>query len=366
MTLYILNLAELRNKYRNLTLVTNLIFATFCLSLFRGVLAFGIQQSVNESRFFLYVLTSMMWAIFCSAKLKPSFSETVLLSRISVAGLVVLEGLNIFLHGFGGATEYIQIGQDGLANLRPLVSVQALSLLAASTVLTFNALGGKRNAILDWSLAFLGFVGIIFSQQRSVWVATLMTFLLLLFNKKTFFLGVGLVLAAASVLFLVPLADLTVLPTPFRDQLVSSSSDLATYLARTGSWSQYLDSYYSYSWVDQLLGKPFGSGWGRYDGLNNLWVEFNPHNWYITILLRTGVVGLVLFAFHYLQKIWATYKKTAGHGSLLITQLQLMVFQNFYPAPWQISYPIDYGDSLEKKNNKVQAGADRAEPIAKD
>jgi hypothetical protein len=363
--LYMWNINELREKYRSITLVTNLIFAIFCVSLFRGMFTFGVQQSVNESRFFLYVLTSMMWAIFCSTKLKPAFHEMVLVSRITVVALLALEGLNIYLHGFGGASEYIQTGQDGLVNLRPLVAIQALSLLAAISMLAFSALGAKKYMVADWSLAFLGLVGIIFSQQRSVWIATLATFCLFVLNKKTFFLGVGLVVTAAIVFFLIPFADLAFLPHAFRDQLSSSSSDLATFLARTGSWSQYLNSYYSYSWIDQLFGKPFGSGWGRYDGLNNLWVEFNPHNWYVTILLRTGVIGLALFTVNYLQKIWVVFRNSNERRILFVAQIQLLVFQNFYPAPWQIVYPIDDGSSSEKEINSGTAGPVHTELFSK-
>lgn len=337
--LFFSNFSRIQKRYKLMSILTIIIFAEFGVSLARGALDFGVQQAVNESRIIVYAFGAICWSLFSSSIHKIDAHLVANVSRLGITALVLVETWNISQHGLGSASTNVQISDDLTLNLRPLVAIQAFSLLAMATMLLTNYLTTHYKNKIDVLLCSLASIGLVLSQQRSVWIATLITIFLFITAKVTRKLGLTLVSSIMLIFFLVPFLSVSVLPEAFRYQLLDSTTNITTYLARSGSWNQYLVSFSDWGASDQFFGKPFGSGWGRYDGLNNLWVEFNPHNWYIIILLRMGYLGLGSILIYYMAKITELIRYGENNFGLLLFQFQQLAFQNFYPTPWQAVQP---------------------------
>ena len=355
--LFVQSSRELSESFPLLFKLTLGISFIFAISLCRGIFIFGLQPAINESRLIIYPIASLMWGLYSSKKICPRFSDLRLIATFIAICMLSVEIVNVVLHGFGSASD-IQLVDGSILNLRPLVHIQALSLLAAFSILLICAFDEIKHRGRNSLLAAAALIGIFISQQRSVLVATIATFSALLFQRRTALLGaLTLILGLFFALF-IPWSSVTFIPHELRSSLADSSSNLTTFIARSGSWIQYLNSFRNWDLVDQLLGKPFGTGWGRYDGANNLWVEFNPHNWYLILLLRTGFVGAVLFIILYIKKVVVAIKVGPRGYGLFLIQLQHLIFQYFYPMPWQIVQVVairnsELEESPPEKRNSI-------------
>jgi hypothetical protein len=347
--LFFRSFTSLRSDYPTVVRLTTLIAVILCLSLIRGIFTFGLELAVNEARLLLYPIGAIMWSIYASAKLNPKFKDLTLTALCFAVALLVVELINIQLHGFGSASD-VRLTDGSLLNLRPLIHIQALTLLASASVLAMSALSNAKNRTLNSAVAAAALLGVVVSQQRSVLIAGLVSCSVLFFQRRTAIFSIVVASLGAVLLFFVPWAALTFVPKALRDSIADSSSNLYTFFAREGSWVQYLESFSKWDFFDQLFGKPFGSGWGRYDGVNGLWVEFNPHNWYVSLLLRTGIVGLFLFMLLYFRKIVEAIKLGSQGLGLTLIQFQHLAFQFFYPMPWQIVQVVGVQDSDRDKH----------------
>jgi hypothetical protein len=350
--LFLKSFADLRDKYPTVVRLTAMIAVILSLSLIRGILTFGIEPAVNEARLLLFPMGALMWSIYASGRLHPSFKDLRLVAIFFAVALLGVELVNIQLHGFGSATD-VKLADGSIFNLRPLIHIQALTLLASASVLAMSAVISSKNRALNLSVAAIALIGLVVSQQRSVLIAGLVSCSLLFFQRRTAIFSIVVATLGTVLLFFVPWSGLTFIPKQLRDSIADSSSNLYTFLAREGSWIQYLESFSKSDFFDQLFGKPFGTGWGRYDGVNGLWVEFNPHNWYVTLLLRTGIVGLVIFVLLYVRKILDAIKLGPEGLGLTLIQIQHLAFQFFYPMPWQIVQVVGVQESDE--DNKASS-----------
>ncbi len=330
------------------------------LSLTRGIVEYGIPQAVNEARVFLHSLGALYWFAFSTARFRLDIN---VLRKVAIFGsisLLVIATVNISTYGLGSASSNLQISDLEIVNLRPLVSIQAMALLGFFTILLIEIIENREHRWFHLALITLGGAGILVSQQRSVWVATLFTLIALILFRKSFRTGLAILITLVFFVFFVPLIQSPIIDASIVPQIQDSATNLSTYLARNGSWNQYLESFLKWPLLDQLIGKPFGSGWGRYDGLNNIWVEFNPHNWYIMILMRIGLIGLGIFICYYVVVLNLNFKSSRGAPASFLLQTQLLVFQNFYPMPWQVLQPFapaltrpDQGDNKKSGNSQI-------------
>lgn len=355
--LFLQSIRDIRDTFPALLNLTLCIFLIFAISLGRGIFAFGFQPAINESRLLIYPIGALMWGLYASRKICPRLQDLRIIAIFIALCMLSVEIINIGLHGFGSASD-IQLADGSILNLRPLVHIQALSLLAAFSILFISALSSNKKRTVDVILSTVAITGIVFSQQRSVLLAALVTVLALIFQRRTAIIGSVTVIIGLLFVLVIPWTSLSFIPIELRNSLADSSSNLTTYIAREGSWVQYINSFITWDPLEQLLGKPFGSGWGRYDGFNNLWVEFNPHNWYIVLILRTGILGLALFVILYLQKLIVSIKLGPKGFGLVLIQIQHLVFQNFYPMPWQIVQVVavqnfEPEEIIPKKKNKI-------------
>jgi hypothetical protein len=72
---------------------------------------------------------------------------------------------------------------------------------------------------------------------------------------------------------------------------LSMGDDVGTFSARVDGWVRLLSNWWDASVGTQLFGFPFGTGYSRrYRGLL---IDWAPHNFYVDLLLRVGIVGAV-------------------------------------------------------------------------
>lgn len=317
-----------------------LLFSSIVMvSILRGVATFGVQQAVNEARYVVYFLACIAW--FAASQATSTYVALLAWRRFTIFGSMALLGLqsfNIALHGLGSASEEIALDSDTVHNSRSLMPIQSMFLLLTLTLLiTTQAPSTSRSNVWLKFFPWILVVGIVAAQQRSVWMATIASFVIFLFHKKarTFALS----FLVASLFSLGVFIELGTFFAPIARSLQDSVGNSSTFFAREGSWIQYLGNFSTSSALDQWFGKPFGSGWGRYDGLNHIWVDWNPHNWYIFVLLRTGLLGLSSIVLFYSISLIGSIMSKTSRLNFGVVQVQQLVFQFFYPIPWQIPMP---------------------------
>jgi len=320
------------------------VFLTFAFlvafSIFRGAIEFGLSASVNEARYVIYFLGCIAWYSTISAL--PDFVSLVKWRNFLVVGslgVMALQVFNFLRYGIGNSTEQILIDDVTSHNSRTLVAVQASFILFTLTFLIVTRnYEGLTNQRFRLALPIALVLSLLVAQQRSVWVAAIVTLGAFAFTKNT--RRLTLIFTFASVTLLALVAAVGSIFGPIGKALQESGTNSVTFFARSGSWAEYIANYANENFFDQVVGLPFGSGWGRYDGYNHLWVEFNPHNWYIIVLLRTGILGLASLVFCYLIGLVRAFAQGRDSNAFGFIQLQQLAYQFFYPAPWQVPLPV--------------------------
>ena len=136
-------------------------------------------------------------------------------------------------------------------------------------------------------------------QHRSVWIAFLVGALYLMTQERKHLtrrlpLLIGLVLVFG--LAITVGAGFGLLDELF-ERLTQSTLSMAdsggTFAARVDGWERLVDTWTESSVRTVLLGFPFGYGYTRL--YNGQLIEFAPHNYYIDLVLRVGVIGAVIF-----------------------------------------------------------------------
>lgn len=317
-----------------------LVFAALVgVSLIRGVLSFGPSSPINEARYVIYFLGCVCW--YATSRAIPGYLDLSKWRNFALTGSVItlaFEIYNLLTYGLGSASEFIYIDPNTSHNSRALMPVQAMFLLMTLTIfLTTTSFPSRYPRFTKYVFPGLLLAGILLAQQRSVWVATLTTLASFLLFKRT--RRITLIFVFVALLAFAIFLELGTFFEPIARSIRESANNTSTFFAREGSWVQYLDNFANYDFFNQAFGQPFGSGWGRYDGLNHIWVEFNPHNWYVIVLLRTGVMGLGVLVSWYLTSVVKSFSRRGSNVPYAFVQVQQLAYQIFYPIPWQSPLP---------------------------
>ncbi|MBL8324584.1 MAG: O-antigen ligase family protein [Rubrivivax sp.] len=155
---------------------------------------------------------------------------------------------------------------------------------------------GTRLAGLHAAI-FMAFV--VLMQHRSVWIAVgvglLAVFLLErrhLPRRFALLLGFTMAVALATAIA----AAFGMLDSLTRDltrSTITMFESEGTFAGRVDGWIRLLEQWLAASPMTLLFGFPFGQGYTRL--YNGVVIEFAPHNFFIDLLLRVGIVGTLLF-----------------------------------------------------------------------
>lgn len=227
---------------------------------------------------------------------------------------------------------------------RVIWSAPTLMIAIAMLVSIFHA-ATTRSKGWHWPLALIFALFVLVLQHRSVWVAGMAGLGTLAFVLSRAKKGAALKMAAIGigivVLVGVAATSMKDVSSSIQSQAERAVGEGGTFQGgRVNSWMALLKDWgTSGSPVTYLIGKPFGSGYERYTSdYAQKAVTYQPHNYYVQLLFRGGLIGLSAF----LWVLWNAAKvlrRRMAEGDpnapLLLTLLGTMVI--FY-IPYGVTF----------------------------
>jgi hypothetical protein len=221
----------------------------------------------------------------------------------------------------------------------------ALAMLASIHLAVADRLRGGAH----WPLALLLGACVLVLQHRSVWVAALGGTAVLVFQLSRARSGVAPRLAGAvlalAVVAAVGATSLRGVSESVQAQAERAVSSGGTFQGgRLASWGPLLKTWAtSGSPVTYLVGRPFGSGYERYtSSFADKAVTYQPHNYYVHLLYRGGLVGLGCFLWVLWQGV-ATLRRQAAAGA---PDAPLLLAFTAALALFYIPYAVSYDHAL--------------------
>lgn len=284
----LLEFAQLRENLQGWLIPWLFLGVWIALSLLRGIAIFGLGTATNEARGVLWVYFAMTWALAVRADRLKLHSVSLVLGWM----LVLVAVYHSVVYGIGDASS-ITYGPDGLPRTnRILVSGQSVALLlCAGIVFMGGARSSKgRRRFVGSSLVFLGVI--VVSQHRSVWIAGLVGLTAVIIfatgasaSGRSRSRAVALLVAGGWL----ALVGWTLVGSA--NDVISSAVDAGTLDWRASGWQALISDAIARGPVTIAIGEPFGSGFVRTVNAGYS-TGVQPHNWYVEIFLRLGVVGL--------------------------------------------------------------------------
>lgn len=240
-----------------------------------------------------------------------------------------------------------RLDTTGVALLRVVPANAAYIVTCALFVVAYQAVT-DRSRQMAWLFAILFAISVIAMQHRSVWMATLAGFVALGLALQQLKKGAGsklfsMVLAAIVVLVLIVASGrFQGAVDSVEDQASRATSTTSgTFVGRVEGWQTLLKMWVgSGSAVTYLVGKPFGSGYERYASeTGGAKIGYMPHNFYVQLLYRGGLVGLFAFLWAVgkgMATLWAKLRRKDDALAPLV--FAMMVAQLVYYIPYGIDY----------------------------
>lgn len=308
-----------------------------------GMGAFG-RTAGTEFRPFFYLWVCTFY--FMSFPFDEARAERIFRVFLGFAALiVVLAVLRWLAEAAGLPIADTWRGKESAAAFRVVPSGAALVLVNALLVVGLMVIREPQRVWL-W-VAALGLGGaVILLQHRSVWIAGtigLLT-LVLAFRKRIRIellrrLGIGLVFVTFLGVGLVGYGKLDQVMSSLTSSAASATDTRGTAGGRIYGWQQLLMQVQPSEYV---TGKPFGSGYERYDYPGVRWkATYDPHNFYLQTMLRTGVPGLALFLLAYVLFMPRLWRSSAAAETGRWTPrllFALMAAQLAFMVPYQLPY----------------------------
>jgi hypothetical protein len=255
------------------------------LSAVRGLLLHDLSEVLNEARQTLYFLAAALYV--ASWRATPDLRDRVARYWYALAAFLV-----------------------GLAALRWLIVLGGLPLR------------WKRFAVV------LG-MAVLVLQHRSVWAALLAgAALVAVQQRQVRRLAVPLGLAASAAL---AVSLLFAPEPPPRAALEEGAASTDTFEWRVEGWRVLLRDSGPQGPVEALAGRPYGTGWERRLASVGYTTDVAPHNFYVELGLRTGLLGLGLLLFAYLRAL-GILTRAADHTLVAVLAIQLLYFVPYAPG----------------------------------
>lgn len=221
----------------------------------------------------------------------------------------------------------------------------ATFMIAMAMLTAFHrAFAGRRQAAYWlWALGFA--VVVLVLQHRSVWAAALggVIGLTMLHLRRHPGRASTLTASLLALAFVVALGFLQVgsVSESVRTQAARAlSTHEGTFAGRVVGWQALLTDWVaSRSLPTYLIGKPYGSGYTRHSSsFGGAEVGYSPHNFYVQLLYRGGILGLLSFgwfAFTSLRTLFVLSRQGDDTAMLLAA---MMVSLLVYYIPYGMTY----------------------------
>lgn len=308
-------------------------------SVLYGAATFGLSAAGNDSRtYFSYVFAAALY--ISTAPLSAALGRSVTRAWLaSATAFTVLCLASWARHGLHPVT--VPLIVHGMAvDPRPLSAAASLVLAQAAALLmcplgSDHAAGempARPNRARVLAAVTL-LVIVVLLQDRTVWVAAA-AMAATWWVLRPFRAGRRIVSAAAGglTLSLVVLAYFEGAFGSVGGILAASAEETqkthSTFAWRVIGWQNLLNT--PRSLTQWLIGEPFGSGYDRYIG-GGL-VTVSPHNYFLQVALRVGVIGLAVLLTLYIL-IWRRLARSGPEVlALRLVLVGQLVFFVAYPA----------------------------------
>jgi hypothetical protein len=237
------------------------------------------------------------------------------------------------------------IAQVGAGNeFRALPSGAAFCVAAVGLV---QFMAWMRGSGTRWSgLHALVFAAVaIVLQHRSVWLAAAVGYSFVLMQQhdhmpRRLLWLIGLLFAGGiGIAIAMQTGVLDRLAASLWESTISVADPKSTTTDRMFGWEALISDWIDSPWGTIFFGYPYGTSYRRV--VDRVVVEYSPHNFYVQLLLRVGVVGTVLFIaatlMSMLHAFWAKvesefeYMLLRGTGVVMLASLVYYVpYQAFY------------------------------------
>jgi hypothetical protein len=317
-------------------------------SIVRGIGVGGFQTAANDSRIgFFQVFAFALYV--ATAPLSAAMNRAISRAWLAAVAAYVLLSLTGWADAGLHAAHASLIEAGAPVDARPVPANAAL-VLAQGAVLLLCPLtsdpsvpvaargdrsGTRRHHLIRYTLALLLFVCVILLQHRTVWAAAAVVAVMYWALRPSQAVQ-RVVVAVAGVL----VSLLTIVCFGLGafgsvgSTLAASFADVqdthSTFAWRVLGWQELLSA--PRPWDEWLLGLPFSSGYARI--VEGRLVTVSPHNYYVHIALRLGLVGLVLLLAVYVL-IWRRLPRGGLDGLslrlLIVSQLVFCVSYSAFP-----------------------------------
>jgi hypothetical protein len=300
-TARLLRLDRLSRAHRLLLILGAMVL----LSIVQGLGSYG-ASAFNEARKFLVFVAVALY--FATAEPRQDLLDRIAWLWVLTASTLCTFALARWLGNAAGLSGgFFRTGDT----LRVLNASEAL-LVAQAALLTLQLLVARADALRYLAPGLFAFVVLL--QHRSVWVVAAAGVVYLLYLDRSLTTRVLSVLVSAVLVLSVLV--FTVFPDQsdeVGEQLAASAQRTETFEWRVEGWRALLRDSGPETPSELLVGQPFGRGWDRQ--FNGLTVDVSPHNFYLEVVLRLGLVGLVVLLLVYTLALQGTRPRGAAGPS---------------------------------------------------
>lgn len=319
-------------------------------STLRGVAAFGIEAAGNDAR--VYFWHFLAFALYVATlPLNAPLSRVVPRAWLASAAAYVLLSLAGWLgRGLHSLTTHVAV--DGVTvDPRPVPAGAALVIAQGAMLLLCLPARGRsgpassepgtrkaaRRGVLAVPAAFLLLVLVALLQHRTVWVGAVAMALgwwvlrpARAGQRMTSAIAGAVVLSFAALLY--SIGAFGSIGASLADSFNETQGTRSSFVWRVLGWQELLNA--ARTPMQWLLGSPFGSGYAR--SIEGGLVTVSPHDYYLHLVLRLGLVGLVALLALYVV-VWRRLGR-GGEGNLALRLViigQLVLFVAYSAPPEQ-------------------------------
>lgn len=322
----------------------------------RGLHALPNSLVVAESREIFYLLVGPAY-LLSFGRAEPLRRELLSFMLWLGAAFSLVAAYHTMTQGLGTANTGVVI--NGIYETARIVNAsEAVTIGVAGCICVYRWWEEGRRWYLFLALWMLGWTTL--AQHRSVWVGTglglLALFLFAPFQHKVkaaaLFVYGGILLLPLMVL-----GPLHPVLGVLADSWATISGAKSTYGWREAGWSYLIDQLREAGRLAELQGFPFGSGYGR--TVAGSTVTVSPHNFYVTLLLRGGVVALGAYALVLIQALRQRDNRPLRWAFVVFLASYSWAYSlGFFTVPllaWLMSKPGEVGSDVAAATSAAAA-----------
>ncbi|MFB9992712.1 O-antigen ligase family protein [Deinococcus oregonensis] len=284
---------ERHRRLRVVGLAAVMLSVILFINLFLGLPKFGLEQAVNEFRYWLLPIAVLLHGLTYSTG--AGYAQQIMRAWATAAVVLCALAAYFWLAYYIGLPYPVQLVAETSAYYavpRVMVSALAMCILIGTFFAWWGVTQLNWSRRWHWALPFL-LLTLLMLQHRTIWVAGLVMIAYLLLTSK---LARKRLMVAVAVAAVAGAVFLYVTPSsPVAESLTgaveSTTEENSTLSWRLQGWEQLIRPENIGDPVNYLTGLPMGTGWLRF--INQQEITAGPHNQFVQLLLRGGVIGLM-------------------------------------------------------------------------